>query len=189
MKFSPKHEGGALRALYIGLFALALICISLPFENGTRRTACILITMASLVGAMYLMMRYELTTYTYVLNPREQSYDFFVDKATGRRGNYICSYSVLDMVKVVPYEKDTKEKLSKEYAGIMFYNYTHNLFSKKKQVIVFRNSPHYDALIVEMNEQFEGFLKNVTELSKEANKPSFNEEIERELGIDEGPTP
>ena len=29
MKFSPKHEGGAIRALYIGLFALGLICMSL----------------------------------------------------------------------------------------------------------------------------------------------------------------
>jgi hypothetical protein len=184
MKFSPKHEGGAIRALYIGLFALALICMSLPFQNGTRRTAMILISMAALVGAMYLMMRFELTTYTYVLNPRENDYDFFVDKASGKRGNYVCNYLVTDIVKVLPYEKDTKEKLSKEYAGIMFYNYTHNLFSKKKQVIVFRNSPHYDAAIVEMNEQFEAFLENVTNLSKEANAPAFNPDIERELGID-----
>lgn len=184
MKFSPKHEGGAIRALYIGLFALALICISLPFENGTRRTAMIIISISSLVGAMYLMMRFELTTYTYVLNPRENDYDFFVDKAVGRRGNYICNYLVTDVVKVLPYEKDTREVLSKEYAGIMFYNYTHNLFAKKKQVIVLKNSPHYDAVIVEMNEEFEAFLKNVTALAKEANAPSFNPEIEKELGID-----
>lgn len=185
MKFSPKHEGGAIRALYIGLFALALICMSLPFQNGTRRTAMIIISMVSLVGAMYLMMRFELTTYTYVLNPREQNYDFFIDKASGRRGNYVCNYLVTDIVKVLPYEKETKYNLSTEYPGILFYNYTHNLFSKKKQVIVFKNSPHYEAVIVEMNEEFEAFLKNVTKLSKEAGTPSFNEEIERELGIDE----
>ncbi len=185
MKFSPKHEGGGIRALYIGLFALALICMSLPFSEGTRRTALVIISMVSLVSAMYLMMRFELTTYTYILNPRENSYDFFIDKAVGKRGNYVCNYSVLDIVKVIPYEKETKDTLSKEYVGIMFYNYTHNMFAKKKQVIVFRNSPHYDAVIVEMNEEFEAFLENVTKLSKEANTPSFNSEIERELGIEE----
>ena len=185
MKFSPKHEGGAIRALYIGLFALALICMSLPFENGTRRTAMILISMASLVGAMYLMMRFELTTFTYVLNPKENSYDFFVEKAVGKRGNYVCAYSVLDIVNVLPYEKNTREMLSKEYAGILFHNYSHNMFSKKKQVIVIRSSPHYDALIVEMNEQFEAFLGEVIELSRQASTPSFNPEIEKELGIDE----
>ena len=184
MKFSPKHEGGAIRALYIGLFALGLICMSLPFENGTRRTAMIIICMASLVGAMYLMMRFELTTYTYVLNPKENGYDLFIDKAVGKRGNYIASYSVLDIVKVIPYEKDTRQELSTEYAGIIFYNYTHNLFSKKKQVIIIKNSPNYDALIVEMNEQFEAFLREVIKLSKEANTPAFNPEIEKELGID-----
>ena len=184
MKFSPQHEGGAIRALYIGLFAFGLICMSLPFENGTRRTAMIIICMASLVGAMYLMMRFELTTYTYVLNPKENGYDLFIDKAVGKRGNYIASYSVLDIVKVIPYEKDTRQELSKEYEGIIFYNYTHNLFSKKKQVIIIKNSPNYDALIVEMNEQFEAFLREVIKLSKEASTPAFNPEIEKELGMD-----
>ncbi len=181
MKFAPKHNDKTARILYILLFGLALVLMSLPFKEGTSRTVLILISIASLVSAMYLIMRYELTTYTYILNPRGNDYDFFVDKAVGKRGNYVCSYPASNIVKVVPLQKDTREELKKEYPNILIYNYTHNLFCGKKQVIVFRNSPYYEAVICELGDEMESFLEKIMALIKEAREVSYNPELEKEL--------
>lgn len=181
MKYAPKHTDKTMRILYILLFGAALVLMTLPFNEGIPRTVIICLSIISLVSAMYLIVRYELTTYTYILNPKGKDYDFFVDKAVGKRGNYVCSYQVSSIVKVVPYEKDTRESLKKEYQNIFIYNYTHNSFTDKKQVIVFRNTPNYEAVVCELGDEMESFLKSIIELIKEERKVSYNIELERQM--------
>lgn len=185
MKYAPKHTDKTMRILYILLFGIALVLMTLPIKEGIPRTVIICLSIISLVSAMYLIVRYELTTYTYILNPKGNSYDFFVDKAVGKRGNYVCSYDIASIVKVIPYEKDTREALKKEYQNIFIYNYTHNTFTGKKQVIVFRNTPNYEAVICELGNELESFLNSVIELVKEQRKISYNTMLENAIKEDE----
>lgn len=166
MNYTPKRNGGTIRALYLGLLALTLISIAVSGQWGSRRIALISISMISLVAGVYLMMRYELTTYTYILSAKENDFDFFVNKATGKRGSYVCYYLISDVASFVPYEKDTKDELVKKYHNISFYTYTNNA-QCKKNALVFQNAGHYDAIIMESDEAYDEYLKNAIALVKE----------------------
>lgn len=185
MKFTPKHKDATLRLLYFGLFILSVVFMSMRVsDGGFKRTAYICISLITLVSALYLLMRYELTTFTYILNPNGNNYDFFVNKAVGKRGSYVCSYRVSDIIEVMPYEKNTKEQLKKENKEILIFDYTHNLFKSKKQVILFANEQGMQAVVVELGEEMYAFLLNVINLVREANTNELALEIEEELGND-----
>lgn len=185
MKYAPKHTDKTMRILYILLFGASLVLMTLPFKEGIPRTVIICLSIVSLVSAMYLIVRYELTTYTYILNPKGKDYDFFVDKAVGKRGNYVCAYQASRIVDVIPYQKDTREALKNQYPSIFIYNYTHNSFTGKKQVIIFRGTPNYEAVICELGEEMESFLKSIIELIKEERKVAYNIELESTIGEDD----
>lgn len=185
MKFTPKHKDATLRLLYFGLFILSVVFMSMRVsDGGFKRIAYICISLITLVSALYLLMRYELTTFTYILNPNGNNYDFFVNKAVGKRGSYVCSYRVSDIIEVMPYEKNTKEQLKKENKEILIFDYTHNLFKSKKQVILFANEQSMQAVVVELGEEMYAFLLNVINLVREANTNELALEIEEELGND-----
>ncbi len=179
MNFTPKRNNGNIRALYLGLLALGLISIVVSGNFGSsRRIAFICISMVSLVGGVYLMMRYELTTYTYILNAKDDDFDFFVDKATGKRGNYVCYYKISDVASFVPNEKETKDELINKYKDISFYTYTNNA-SCKTNVLVFANHGHFDAVIIESDEAYDEYIKNAIALVKEK-KAQLNDEDDDE---------
>ena len=176
MNYTPKRKGGAMRALYLGLLALGLISIVVSGNFGaSRKTAFICISMVSLVGGVYLMMRYELTTYTYILNAKENDFDFFVNKATGKRGSYVCYYMISDVASFVPCEKETKEELIAKYHNISFFTYTNNA-QCKTNVLVFRNADHFDAIIMERDEAYDEYLRNAIALVKEKKAKEADDE-------------
>ncbi len=166
MNFTPKRKNGNVRAIYLGLLALGFISIVVSGQWASRRIAFICISMVSLVGGVYLMMRYELTTYSYILNAKENDFEFFVNKATGKRGSYVCFYMISDVATFVPNEKDTKDELIKKYQNISFFTYTNNA-SCKTNVLVFANAGHYDAIIMESDEAYDEYVKNAIKLVRE----------------------
>ena len=168
MNYTPKHADGALRALYLGLFALAVVAIFFKREdsNGWIFTC---ISLIAVVCGLYLLVRYELTTYSYILNAKENDFELLINKTVGKRSNCVCFYMVSDIVRFEPYNSETREEYKKDYKRIFFYNYTHNLFKEKKHVILFKNSEHYDAVIIEANEEYEAYIKNAIELVKNGN--------------------
>lgn len=171
MNYTPKHSDKAVRALYLGLFLLGVITMLLKGE-GTVGIAFICISIVSLISSIYFVVRYELTTYSYIVNENNGRNEFAVNKAVGKRGNYVCYYMVSDIVKIEDYSSETREALKKDYPNTFFYNYTHTLFEKKKQVILFKNSAHYDAVIVELNDECYGYMKNIIELEKSKRQAS-----------------
>ena len=177
MNFTPKRKGGPVRAIYLGLLALGLISIVVSGQSPARRTAFICISMVSLVAGVYLLVRYELTTYSYILNAKETDFEFFVNKATGKRGNYVCFYMISDVASFLPYEKNTKEELLKKYQNISFYTYTNNA-SCKTNVLVFANAGHYDAIIMESDEAYDEYIKNAINLVREKQNTEDGEEDE-----------
>lgn len=183
MNYTPQHKDGALRALYLGLFALALITVLFGGREGTRGIIFTCVSLVSVVGGLYLLMRYELTTYSYVMNAKESDFEFFVNKAVGKRGNYVCFYMVSDIVRFEPYTSEKREELKKDYQRIFFYNYTHNLFKEQKQVIVFKNSEHYDAIIIEASEEYGAYIKNAIELVKSAKSQASELDLDDDATI------
>lgn len=163
MNYTPKHKDGIVRALYCGLIALAFILMLVRAE-GTQRTVFTCVAMGTLVAGVFLLMRYELTTYSYILSAKENDFDFFVNKSSGKRGSYVCYYLMSDVIKIVPYEKDTKGKLEREYQKILFFNYTNNLFGAKKHVIIFNNKGKYEGVIIEADEACLEYLQNALNL-------------------------
>ena len=178
MNFTPKRKNGNMRALYLGLLGLGLILMVLNPANSTQRTAFVCISLISVSVGIYLMVRYELTTYSYILNAKDNDFDFFVNKASGKRGAYVCYYMISDVASFLPYEKGTKDELVKKYINISFYTYTNNA-SCKTNVLVFANRGHYDAVIIESDEAYDEYLKNAIALvrEKKAQEPDDEDEI------------
>ena len=179
MNFTPKRKNSTVRAIYLGLLALGLISIVISGQSNSRRIAFICISMVSLVGGVYLMMRYELTTYSYILNAKENDFEFFVNKATGKRGSYVCFYMISDVVAFMSYEKDTKDELVRKYQNISFYTYTNNV-SCKTNVLIFANTGHYDAVIMESDEAYDEYIKNAIALVKEKSGEADEDENDDE---------
>ena len=182
MNFSPKHRDNTVRALYFGLFLLGFITMVLK-KDGTMGVVFTCISLVALVTALFLLVRYELTTYSYIMNAKEDDFEFFVDKAVGKRGNYVCYYMISDVVFYEKYNNEKKEALKKDFPNIFFYNYTHNLFSDKKQVIIFKNSSHYDAVIIDVDEAYDTYIKNAIELVKQAKSKPSEDDIENNEAV------
>ncbi|MBQ7907082.1 MAG: hypothetical protein IJ309_03810 [Clostridia bacterium] len=162
MNYTPKHNDKGLRILYFILFFLTVLFLMV--NNPTYRWLYLSLAMLSLVGAVYLLLSFELTTYTYVLNAKEKSYDFFVDKATGKRNAYVCYYPMADLVYLGKQEKDTKDKLNSKYKKIFFYRYAHNLFNANSYIMVFKNKDYYDAITLDLNDEYLSFINKVIRL-------------------------
>ena len=147
-----------MRVVYASLIAVgfALYFIGSGIV-GTILTAVAILMISS---GLYLFMRYDLTTYTYILMENEGRQDFYIDRVVGSRGAYVCYYPLCDAVLLEKYEKDTKKRLIKEYQRLFVYNYCHNCMTGEKHILVFKNEGYYDAVIVELDKASLEYLKS-----------------------------
>ncbi len=168
MKFSPKHDDNIMRAIYG-----ALVVFSVAFSNigsGLTHTIFMCLTVVCLCTGLFLFMRHEMTTYTYIAMENDGGLDFYVDKAMGKRSSYVCYYPLKDCVALEKYEKGTKKELCKRLGKTFFYRYSHNVFTKDKYIIVFQNEGHCDAVICQLDTPNYEYLKNAISLSREKEK-------------------
>lgn len=167
MTYTPKHNDRSLRTIYIVLFFASVVAIII---NGIRQDKYgwlyISVAMLCLVGFLFMLISFELTTYSYILNANQKGYDFFVDRAVGKRGGYICFYPLSDLVYLTKKEENTKEKLTEKYKKIQFNRYVHNIFTKNAYVLVFKNTNYYDAVIIEANDTYLSFLNKAIALQR-----------------------
>ena len=165
MTYTPKHNDKSLRTIYIILFFASVVAIII---NGVRKDSYswlyISLAMLCLVGFLFLLISFELTTYSYVLNAKQKSYEFFVDRAVGKRNGYICYYPLSDLVYLVKKEDNTKERLREKYKKIQFNRYAHNIFSKDLYILVFKNTNYYDGIVIEANDTYLAFLNKAIRL-------------------------
>lgn len=167
MTYTPKHNDKSLRTIYMVLFFVSIIAIIL---NGIRKDnyswLYISIAMLSLVGFLVMLISFELTTYSYILNAKSKSYDFFVDRSVGKRGGYVCFFPLSDLVFLTKNDESTRERLREKYKKIQFNRYVHNIFSKQTYILVFKNTNYYDAVIIEANDTYLAFLNKAIKLQK-----------------------
>ena len=156
MKYSPKKIDTAVRAIYAALIIFSVIAITKT--DGPAGIILRSISIITLSISLYLFIRYEMTTYTYILNERGTDFDFIINKCVGRRGNYVCYCYMSDCVLFEKRTKNIKKFLRENYKGIGIYNFSQNIIKKNDYVIVFLTEGKYDAIFFEPNEDFAKIL-------------------------------
>ena len=157
MKFSPNHSDSRMRAVYAALVIIAFVCMS--FGEGVVRAVLLSLGLVCLGTGLYLFIRCDMTTYTYIVMENEGRLDFYIDKATGKRGAYVCYYPLKDAVCLEVYEKGTKKSINERFGKTFIYNYCHNKLSGEKYILVFDNEGYHDAVIIELDQKSLEYLK------------------------------
>lgn len=167
MKYSPKRTDNAIRAIYAALLIMTVLFAG----TGSGVTKAILSSLALifLTASLYLFIRYDMTSYTYMLSEKNGGYDFYIDKYVGKRGGYVCFYPISDSVMFEKYEQGMKKSLREKYGNIRFYNYSQNIIKADKSIIVFANTGYYDAVIFEPDSQFSEMIKKASAMSVKPN--------------------
>ncbi len=159
MHYTHKKNNLVVRIIYLCLIVLGFVTYNMG--EGVFKTLLSTLSIVSIVTGLYLLIKYEMTVYTYVINEKDKDYDFFVNKTTGRRGNYVCYYYVSDAVKVVKYSKEARNELKNEFSTIGgYYSFCHNFLNTDKYIVVFKNTNYYDLIVLEMDEKFLSDFKN-----------------------------
>ncbi len=166
MQYTHKKSSALVRFLFLTLIGLGFIIAFIPF-TGLIRSIMSTVAILCILGGMMIFMKYEATVYSVVINARETDFDFFINKSIGKRGSYICYFYISDALKVVKYDgADSKDEISKEYNGIVFHSYVHNLKSRDRYAIIFKLDGRYDALVVELNNEALSRLNDFIEVAK-----------------------
>ena len=163
MKYTPPRNDMKIRAIYCFLFMLAVIGLLIP-HNGLITTAIQIVAFMLLTAAVFIFIKYEVYTYTYIIMERNGTLDFYVNKVTGKRGSYVCYFPLTDAVYFEKLEKGYNTSLRKTYENIGFYKYNKNIFTGEKYIIIFENGSRYDAVIFEPGNELASAIRN--EMSK-----------------------
>jgi len=158
MKFIPARKDTKIRIIYSALLIGAIICF-FPFISGIMHTVMQSLGIILLTSSLAIFIKYESTTFSYILIEKKGHLDFYIDKHVGRRGSYVCYFPISDAVRIVKMTDDSKAELKAEYKNIFFYNYGKNIFCGEKHIIVFKNESKYDAVIFEPDEKFVSLIK------------------------------
>ena len=166
MKYIPPRTDIKARGLYCFFFMVAVIGLLIPY-GGIVTTIIQCTAFIFLTAAVFLFIKYEITTFTYILTERNGAFYFYIDKSSGKRGSYVCYFPLSDAVYFEKLEKGYNTSLRKEYKNIGFYKYNKNIFTGEKYVIVFENGSRYDAVIFEPGEELASIIKNEMSKNKE----------------------
>ena len=163
MTYTHKKHAGIVRIIYLALLVIGFVLYPIKIEG--MELMFTLSSFVCLAAGVYLLIKCEMITYTYVIKEKGTDFDFFVNRAMGRRGNYVCYYFVSDIVKIEKHTKEIVSEISKKHIGCGYYNFSHGIFSKDKYIILFKLDGKYDMIIVEMNEEFKAYLEECMQKS------------------------
>ena len=174
MTYTHKKHAGIMRIIYLALIVIGFILYPMEFEG--NKLIFTLSSLFSIVAGLYLLIKTEMVTYTYVIKEKGTDFDFFVNRAMGRRGNYVCYYYISDAIKVVKHSKEVVSELTKQYANVGYYNFCHGIFSKNKYIILFKLQDEYNMILVEMNDEFKSYFESCMEKAIPVNSNDDDEE-------------
>lgn len=179
MTYTHKKHAGIIRIIYLTLLVLGFVLYPMEFEG--MKLIFTLSSFAALVSGVYLLIKCEMITFTYVIKERKTDFDFFVNRAMGRRGNYVCYYYVSDIVKIEKHTKEVVSEISKKHPGTGYYNFCHGIFSKNKYIILFKLDDKYDMIIVEMNDEFKAYVEGCMQKAVPVSTNDDNDDDETEV--------
>lgn len=173
MKYSPKKADLKARILYASLFVISVFCIMIDFPTGIKPILSS-IGLISLVASLYLFIRFEFTSYEYILIERNGTLDFYVNKITGKRSSYVCYFPLTDACKITSYSKEEKQELIKQYKGVTFFKYNQNIFAGERYVLIFNDGSKFVAIIFEPDKDFVFHVQN--EITRLKSLPANDDE-------------
>ena len=164
MKYTPKHTDNLLRAIYGSLIVASFVLMG--FGTGLVRTILMSLSVVFLAVGLFLFIRHEITTYSYIVMENGERLDFYVDKLTGKRGAYVCYYPMTDALTIEKYEKGIRKKLEQKYGKTFVYRYCHNIFCGEKYLVVFQNNGYCDAVLCQLEASHAEYIKKAISQSE-----------------------
>ena len=178
-----QKNGGLLTAVVAGLFALAVIfCSVQPALTILGKTVPPVIFfgigLILSITAIYLILRYRMTQFEYVIKKRDDGYsgeimerafgdnaplDFVVYKAMRTRlASMECVLALSDFVEAVPLERGVRTKRdvlrAYEKEGFSYYDYTLTFLAKKTVELVFADGEKFVGIIIEADNPVADFF-------------------------------
>lgn len=154
-----------MRAIYGSLLVLAVAFMNIG--TGLVHTIFLCGTVVCLCTGLFLFIRFEMTTFSYVVREGNDGLGFFVDKSTGKRGAYVCYYELKDCVAIERLVKGKKKEIEAKHGKTFFYGFCHNKFSAEKYIVVFQYGDRCDGIVCQLDESSVAYLTNAVALSKE----------------------
>lgn len=189
MIYEPQQKN--VRPLNILIFALLLFgavtyavpIIASTYEVNVPPFPFTITTVLCIVAAVYLAVRYLMTSFKYIIRPRDDSLadcgfvpeyasnvsaniaslDFVVTKSQGTRADVMeCVLSLGDLSATYELTRGglTKNDVRKKYAqdGFVYFDYTVTFARESALELVFSDGGHPVGIIIEPDERMRGYL-------------------------------
>lgn len=201
MRCSPSQKNPRVTAVIAVLLVFGGISYAIPIvctANGIAVGGAIfqLLTVISVVAAVFLVVRYQMTHFVYLIRPRsdisengmETAYagaasplgvthlppdmlDFVVIRSQGSRaGAAECVLSLADLAAVIPVSKDgaTKKSIRERYQadGYVYYDYTVTLGVTDMLALVFVDGNRYAGIFIEPDEAMRAYFLSLGKTKK-----------------------
>jgi hypothetical protein len=105
------------------------------------------LALCALTATIILVSCYLMRHYVYSIVPRDggsetDAPDFVVTEYYGRRISVVCRVSLDDIEEIVPITKQTKKEIKQKQKGRLFYDYTADLFSQNRYLLLITDGEH-----------------------------------------------
>ena len=154
--YTPPQDKRTSGAVSITLLIVGFIALAVGELHGPRMI-CQLICAVMLVGGIYIMSKYALTSYRYILSPLDDLHntnDLVVEQIQGSRRKVVCSLELSNTVAFVPKTASISE-LSKTHGHISrSFSYCPSLLSDERYVYIFEFNGEQHAVILQCGEDF-----------------------------------
>ena len=201
MRCSPSQKNPRVAVMIAALLIFGGIAYAIPIfcnANGIAVGGAVfqLVTVAAVVAAVFLAVRYQMTHFVYLIRPRSDidengmetafagnvgtlnaahlpadMLDFVVIRSQGNRaGAAECVLSIADLAAVIPVEKigTDKKRIRERYQedGYVYYDYTVTLGLDNALALVFIDGNRYAGIFIEPDEAMRSYFLNLGKTKK-----------------------
>jgi hypothetical protein len=159
MKYSPKKFDTGIRAIYSTSLVLSFILMMVPVKGATSSVLSSIALILLGVSVM-LFIKYDATSYEYILLERNGTFDFYVNKISGRRGAYVCYFPISDCVCHGAFTDTTRSELNAKYNDCSFSKYVQNFMTGKRYFALFAHEGRHQCVVFEANEEMIRLFEN-----------------------------
>ncbi len=160
MKYSPKKYDNMVRAIYGVCLIITVALLLFHPKGGMWSTILSSVALITLFTAMVLFIKYDCTSYEYILLERNGTLDFYVNRIVGKRGSYCVYFPVTDCIEMGLYDENVRANIRAKYQNSRFSKYTQNFLTGKNfYYALFEGPEFYECVIFEPDDAFIEFMK------------------------------
>ena len=201
MRCSPSQKNPRVAVIIAALLVFGGIAYAIPIFCNARGIAIggaifQLVTVAAVVAAVFLAVRYQMTHFVYLIRPRSDisengmepafagsvgtlsaahlpadMLDFVVIRSQGSRpGAAECVLSIADLAAVIPVEnmRASKKAIREKYQadGYVYYDYTVTLGAADALALIFIDGNRYAGIFIEPDEAMRAYFLSLGKTKK-----------------------